>query len=131
MRWPFVSRELYDTAVAHANQNAGDYVTAVAGFSARLDAAEARYDALLDKYHALAHPAPAVTVATVPAVTLMPSEPDPVRDCIRDESNGDHRLAQHLRSHANELRRQGKQPADIVTALRAWETVGLDLGALG
>lgn len=81
MKWPWVSREQYDDYV-RAHRMLGDELTRQRN---ALDAERARYDALLDKYHALKF-----VGATIPEPVrpLERKDPDPLMQAINVLSAG-------------------------------------------
>lgn len=109
MRWPWVSRELHDKTIE--------------AIGCQLTRCGECYDALLEKYHALACPAQA-NADNVPPVEREEKEPSLLQQVIREQSDGDPRLSRHLRGHAAKLKRQGKSEEEIAQELTQWVTVG-------
>lgn len=126
IRWPFVSRSLYALAcierdaARQAGQQYSDWLRA------DLARAEARYDALAERYHALANPAATMTTpaGVIPLERAEPSEITKVirEQCETADGRTDHALARHLRAYAKQLKRAGKSDDEIVSALVHWQS---------
>lgn len=65
-----------------------------------------------------------VTEDAPAAEPVDPDAPPTLAKIIRDESQGDQRLASYFRKRATELRKQGKNEGEIAAELQAWETTG-------
>lgn len=119
IRWPFVSREHHDDAVALWRRLADtEHENAQALRQENAD--------LSARYHALANP---VATMTTPAgvIPLERAEPSEVTKVIREQcetadGRTDHALARHLRGYAKQLKRAGKTDDEIVAALVAWQS---------
>src|SRR5690348_137664 len=135
MRWPYVSREFLASAEARAKaerENAMALRHALVREEARADqeraeriaerdAAERRYQALLDR---VINPM-AVVSQPFPAVEReAPDENEAaINKVIREQSDGDHARARELRKYARELKNQGKTADEIIAALvETWST---------
>lgn len=68
---------------------------------------------------AAARPVPVITEPLRPASKRKTS---PIAGAIKNESRGDARLARYLHGRANELKKEGKSPADIAAELSKWST---------
>jgi hypothetical protein len=117
---PWTSR-----AVAADNQREERRVAQMEWLRADLQAANARYDTLLEKYHALKLQG-AVVVEPPKPVVITPAAPDPVRDKIREQVRANPSitgLGGYLTDYARELRdERNMTPAQIVVALGKWES---------
>ena len=83
------------------------------------DAALARYDALLEKYHALRLAGQAVPE---PAPAPLPErERDPIADVIGVVAGSNATLRRQLVAHARRKRAEGEDETDIVHGLLNWE----------
>lgn len=78
-----------------------------------------RYDALLDRYHAIANPP-----APPPSPIQINQRPQAsfVDQIIRDQAKGDARLTAHLHAYARELKANGNNEDEIGLALTQWST---------
>jgi hypothetical protein len=115
MKWPFVSREMYENAMDEMQR-------AFVDGQARLQAEALRYGDLLAKYHELAKPPVAVTVAPSVAPASEPSEVNKViREQASESGRYDHALATHLRGYAKQMKMQGKSDDEIVGELVKWQ----------
>lgn len=124
MIWPFVSREHYRLLEHNYDQ------------LARLahEASAQRYADLLEKYHDLAMRQGLWKSDIGPPVEPMPSNlPEPrstipsvVAQAIKDEAEGDPKLARWLWKRARELRAENMKPEEIAKELRHWLTTEAD-----
>lgn len=141
MRWPLVRRAALDEAngmaatrgveLIHANAATARYVEALEHrdqIISRLEAKHerdmvgerARYAELLARVQVLA------PIATDPASPRAPAEPDPVSKVIREQSEGNIPLANHLRRYARTLKQDGFTADQIVGKLVAWTSTEAD-----
>lgn len=120
MRWPWVARELLDSERSATERLLAHHQRENARLAALVDALRTE----LHDVTARAMTPPVVAVP--PTVAPLPAEPDPIRDAIREESNGDPRLAAYFWKRAGELRRADPQmpPRQVADTLRTWESVG-------
>ena len=82
MRWPWVSRELYEDAVGNVDR-----------FARLIDQDSVRYDALLDKYHALKMQG---AVSVEPRQPVEAKEPDAVHWAIMQRAGNNRALSGYL-----------------------------------
>lgn len=104
MSLPWVSRESYDMLIALHNATAQD-----------LTASFERFDALLEKYHALK-----LAGASVPepkAEPQPPKEPDPVTSAIIARAGKSQALRKHYYEFVNEQRKEGVPDDEIAHAI--------------
>lgn len=122
MKWPWVSRAVVDEAEGQARELVGRSFA----LTQQLECERARYDALLEKYHALK------VVGAAPEVIRAPieaPEPDPVTQAILARSHGNARLYQHHVAFANRQRALGIDETNIALAIQ----IGMpdDAGVVG
>jgi hypothetical protein len=84
-----------------------------------------RYDTLLETVLSRGLMPPVTPQVPVTAPTVEKAN-TPILDAIREESDGDPRLARHFRHRVRELRQEGKSDGDILDAIRMWETTESD-----
>lgn len=114
MKWPWVSRDDRLAVV----------VTEYARQTVELDQRwQARYDALLDKYHALK-----VSGASVPepAPTLQHPDYDPVQAAITAKAGPDRKLRAMMRREAMQSRAAGIPDIEIIQAIEQGVTVDME-----
>lgn len=109
MRLPWVSRLSYETkcdALCSARET-------IAALSRTVADERARYDALADKYVALAAPKP----------PLQAKPRDPVMDAITDRAQGSRELLGFLGAFARESRRNGMDDEELIAIVSNWNRV--------
>lgn len=122
MRWPFVSRITYDTALARWRDQ-GDVA---AGYATMADARLARAESLADqlradlssereRYHALVLATQPKPVATLPARTI-----DPVYEAITARAGSNGQLRAMLGSFARDERKKGTNDEEIEHRILFW-----------
>lgn len=114
MRWPWQSREV-------ANQIERRRVDV----EERLRDLQAKYDALLKSH--LAYLTPTTTTANGAVPSALPREPRPksaIAAAIKQEAQGDGRLAAYLHKRARELKAEHPMMSDegIALLLSTWES---------
>lgn len=130
MRWPFVSRARYDDLERRRLADVAGFHVELVEAAARVDieraeriaereAAERRYAALLDKVLKTTEP---LTVAAL--LERSPKSIDEgqaeIAKVIREQAEGNVRLADHLRKYARELKAEGLSADAIVGKLVEW-----------
>lgn len=120
MKWPWVSRAVLDDAEGRCRELTGRAFV----LSEQVERERTRYDALLDKYHALK-----IVGAGLPPEPRTPAPPNPVTQAIIAKSHGNPTLLAHHRAWANEQQALGVSETNIALAIQA----GLpdDMGAVG
>jgi hypothetical protein len=119
MKWPFVSRREYERVQRlYGDENVSFCQASTRAFSAECEAKRERdrYDALLDKYHALK-----LNGATIPepVVTAQKKEPDPLVQTINVLSAGKPGLrAQMMAQLAADRRNPLMDDADILQRIQ-------------
>lgn len=127
MRWPWVSRREHERQCQsrYSSSNAA-FAQVVDGLRGQLLDERKRYDALLDKYHALKLQGAVVVEPPMPPVIVAAAPADPVREKIREQvraNPGITGLGGYLSDYARELRdERNMAPAQIVEALGKWES---------
>lgn len=129
MKWAYVARETYDAVKRESDALRAALMAASAHARAETERAGElrwtveemgkRYDAMAERYHALAAPPKPEMAEAAPLIDRVPSI---VTQAIKDESGGDPRLAAHLRKRANELKAEKKTPEEIVAQLSTWQS---------
>jgi hypothetical protein len=119
MRWPWVSRELLDTFLA----SRGEEMRVVNRLQNQIELGHARYDLLLDKYHALKLQGATVTA---PRPTVEPREPDAVQYAINEKAGSNHALRFHLTGYAAGERAKRVEDGVIIDAITNWRSEGDD-----
>lgn len=110
MKLPWVSREAYEEIKVLFSME-----------RVERQSVQSRYEAL----HALV-----ITRGLVPEPSADPApeglpevkEPSLVDIAIREEADGDHRLARYFRTQAIKERKEGKSDGDIEKSIRSWVT---------
>lgn len=126
MRLPWVSRDHFDAVVSLA-----------ATAQTTLDREQRRFNVLLEKYHELSLHVTTQPVYIPPVVNpLLPTSaggppapervPSVVAQAIKDESQGDPKLARVLWKRARELRQENHSPEEIAKEIRRWETTEVE-----
>lgn len=122
MKLPWVSREAFEA-------RGEGLIRQQVNHAAQLASERVRYDALLDKYIALATKTPVVPERTlpdqsIPATIASAREPSVITQTIREEAAGDPRLTGYLRRRARELKLEHPdwEPAQIAEQLGSWQT---------
>ncbi len=118
MKLPWVSREAFDALAASEQRWQEGWTLS----QIREGETKRAFDALLEKYHALARP-PEVS-HIVPRGTVEKSEPSIIAKTIREESGGDIRLAHYFRKRVTQLRRENPKMTDeeIAEQIATWES---------
>lgn len=148
MNWPLVPRSVHKEFLASAeararaeHENAQQLRRDLADANARADqeraerlmeqdAAQRRYDALMDRFVAALTPTlPNPSTGMVPYVEreLQSEEDKAIAKVIREQSDGNAALGRELRAYARELKRQGLTADEIIGKLvEVWssESVG-------
>lgn len=104
MRWPWVSREMYELAIGDCNAK---YES--------LRQSERRYDALLDKYHALR--SAGASLPEPKSEPLPAKEPDIVTQAIIAKSRGNPALRKHYADYVREQRAMNVSDEDIAAGI--------------
>ena len=110
-RWPWVSRTAWDFAA----QECADLQRRVQAQAEDARVERIRYDALLDKYHALKLVGAAVPVT--PSPPREPREHDPIAAAIYARAGGDRRLIRAMGQFAKDQRTMGAGIEEILTQI--------------
>lgn len=115
MRWPWASHQtLVEMIHAFGEQQ-----------SKRAAGQDAKYEALLAKYHELAMPKTADAPSS-PQQPHVPQERSLTAEIIRQQAKGDPRLAAYLKGFAKQLKDDGADEETIAMELTQWySTEGL------
>lgn len=112
MRWPFVSREALNIAERRRVDTAD-----------ALRRAEERFDALLEKYHALASPPPAPAPLTAPTFQSLP--PTVAAAIAQATAHAPKDVARAVYLKAGAMLAKGDDEADVAAAVLRGERVDI------
>jgi hypothetical protein len=105
MRWPWVSREMYDNLFT--------------ALQAQQRGSSAAYNLLLDRYHALKLQG---AVSPEPRQPVEAKEPDPIQYAINDKAGTNPALRFHLTRWAASEKQKNVSPEKIIDRINNWQS---------